>query len=286
MKQYIETTMKITKWSYFSVLALGLFLTSCEGIFEDIQEDIQPVVDFIEDITEIQEGLEDAMTLSEDALTVTLEDGSTGYLAGDCAIVTHEVESKRLTIDFGTESCVGLNGFERSGKIVISYLDELTLDEYTYSIDFQDYSVSGNTFEGLLSVDMLHFNEQGKPEFSETVEDARITLANGKWYAWESERNRTMTNGHMSGGVMDDTYQITGTFNGTDSDGNIFSTDIKQPVTFMRACWEEGIIYPSKGRTRIEMTGKPATVIDWGLGFCNKRVNILQYNKWLILDLN
>jgi hypothetical protein len=214
-----------------------------------------------------------------------LDDGSTGYLVGECAVVTHDEILKILTLDFGTEPCEGLNGFERSGKIVINYVDEWSENEFTYSIDFQDYMIRGNKFEGLLTVAMLHMNENGKPEFSETVQDAKITLANGKWYAWDSERVRKMTNGFETASVMDDIYEITGNFDGRDHEDKIFSTEIKQPITFSRACWEEGIIYPSKGRTRVEMTGKPATVIDWGLGFCNKRVNIFQYNKWLVLDL-
>jgi len=286
MKNWITTTMTITKWSYFSVLIAGLFLTSCEGFFDDLEEDLQPVVDFIEDITEIQEGLEDAMTLSEDAITVTLDDGSTGYLVGECAIVTNDEAQDRLTIDFGDEPCEGLNGKMRSGMIIINYIDETDEDSYSYSIDFERYTVDGNEFDGLLDVAMLHRNENGKLEFSETVTDARITLASGKWYGWSSERMRTMTNGDNTPNVMDDVYQITGNFNGQDSDGNVFSTDIKRPITFLRACWEEGIIYPSTGRTRIEMTGKPATVVDWGLGFCNKTVNILQWNKWLVVELN
>ena len=277
--------MNATKWTYFAALGVGLLFTSCEAFFEDLEEDLQPVVDFVEDITEIQQGLEDAMTLSEDAITVTLEDGSTGYLVGDCAIVTNDADNNRLIIDFGTEACEGLGDEMRSGKIVIDYIDEEDPEAYSYSVDFQDYQISGNTFEGMLTVNKLHRNSNGKLEFSEVVEDARVTLASGKWYAWDSDRRRTMVNGEGTQNVMDDVFQIRGSFEGSDSDGNQFTTNISTPITFMRSCWENGIVYPSLGRTRITMTDKPATTIDWGLGFCDKRVNIFQYNKWLILDL-
>lgn len=268
------------------MLAAGLALTSCEDLFNDIEEDLQPVVDFVEDISEIQEGLEDAMALSEDAITITLEDGSTGYLAGECAVITNDTEANKLTIDFGSEPCTGLNGLERSGRIIINYIADDDPGAYSYSVEFLEYSVNGNKFDGLLTVNTLHRNNDGKLEFSETVERARITLASGKWYSWDSERVRLMQTGDQTPNVMDDSCTITGFINGRDSDGNEFSSDIKRPITFLRACWEEGIIYPSSGRTRIEMTGKPATVVDWGIGLCNKTVNIQQYNKWLIIELN
>lgn len=286
MRQRIDRIVRATQWSYVALLIGGAALTSCEGFIQDIEENVQPVVDFIQDIEEIQEGLEDAMTLSEDAITITLDDGSTGYLVGDCGVVTNDTYTDRLILDFGDEPCQGLNGKTRSGKIVVHYIDEEDPDAYSYSVDFQSYTVDGNTFDGLLEVDMIHRNAQNRLEFSETVTDARITLANGTWYQWSSERVREMTGGQGTPGVIDDIFQITGYVSGQDSNGKTFNSEIKQPITFRRACWEEGIIYPSSGRTRVEMTGKPATVIDWGLGFCNKTVNILQWNKWLVVELN
>ena len=285
MKNWIVDTITVTKLTYFAALAAGLFLTSCE-LFEDIQEDVQPVVDFIEDITEIQEGLEDAMTLSEDALTITLDDGTAGYLVGVCATVTNDPEADILRIDFGSEPCEGVDGKKRAGTIIINYIDEEDAEAYSYSIDFEDYEIDENTYEGRLTVDLLHRNEDGKLEFSEKVEDARMTFANATWYEWNSERTRTMINGESSSDVKDDVFQITGFFEGRDNEGNEFNSEVKRPITFFRSCWEEGIIYPSSGRTRVEMTGKPATDVDWGLGFCNKVVNILQFDKWLILELD
>ena len=284
MKNYIIKTVSITKWTYFSAIIAGLFFTSCEGLIQDIQEELQPVVDFIEDISEIQEGLEDAMALSEDALTITLADGSTGYLVGECAVVTHDENNQLLTIDMGTATCTGLNGMERSGKIVINYIDEEDPDAYSYSIDFQNYTIGGNTIEGLLTMNKLHRNDDGKLEFSEKVENAKITLSNGKWYSWNSERTREMKNGENTDNVNDDVFQIAGFFEGVDNEGNVFKSTTEVPITFLRTCWEQGIIYPAIGKTRIEMTGKPTTKIDWGVG-CNKRVNILQQGNWLNVEL-
>lgn len=286
MKNWTTQIMTATKWSYLSVLALGLLFTSCEAFFEELEEELQPVVDFVEDLSEIQQGLEDAMTLAEDAITITMEDGTTGYLAGECAVVTNDVNQDILTIDFGADGCVGLSDMERSGSIIINYLDEEDPDGYSYSIDFQTYKVGGNTFEGKLTIDNLHRNDDNQLEFGETIENARVTLANGKWYAWDSERSRKMVLGDQTEQVMDDVFQIDGSFDGRDHEGNQFTAAIVNPITFSRACIEESnIFYPSRGRTRYTLTDKPTTIVDWGLGFCDKRVNLFQNNKWLIVDL-
>lgn len=281
MKKLFIDPIYYFKWSLLTVLILGMVNTSCDMV----EEQLQPVVDFIQDISEITEGLEDAMTLAEDALTITQADGSTGYLVGECAVVTNDANANLLTIDMGTQLCAGLNGVSRSGKILINYIDEENPEAFSYSIDFVDYKVGGNTIEGKLTMNKLHRNDAGKLEFSEKVENAKITLSNGKFYTWNSERVREMVNGENTPNVRDDIFTITGFFEGKDNEGSVFKTTIQTPITFFRDCWEKGIGYPAIGKTRIEMTGNPTTVVDWGVG-CNKRVNILQQGKWLNIELD
>ncbi len=280
MKNWITQTVRTTKLVYLSVLFVGVLFTSCEGLFEELQV----VVDFVEDITEIHEGIEDAMTLAEDAITITLDDGTTGYLVGDCAIVTHDEGNQILTIDFGDTACVGIGDLARSGQIVINYIDPEDPDAFSYTINFLDYYVDGNTIEGLLTMNKLHRNEGGELEFSEKVEDAKITLSSGKFYSWNSERIRKMVNGEETSNVRDDVFQIDGFFRGVDNQGREFNTTTEVPITFFRECWEQGIVYPAVGKTKIVMTGKPTTKIDWGLG-CNKRVNIIQNGNWTNIEL-
>ena len=281
MKKLFIDPIYYFKWSLLTVFILSMVNTSCDMV----EEQLQPVVDFIQDISEITEGLEDAMALAEDALTITQADGSTGYLVGECAVVTNDANANLLTIDMGAQSCIGLNGVARSGKILINYIDEENPEAFSYSIDFVDYQVGGNTIEGKLTMNKLHRNDDGKLEFSEKVENAKITLSNGKFYTWNSERVREMVNGENTPNVRDDIFTITGFFEGKDNEGSVFKTNIQTPITFFRDCWEKGIGYPAIGKTRIEMTGNPTTVIDWGVG-CNKRVNILQQGKWLNIELD
>ena len=144
--------------------------------------------------------------------------------------------------------------------------------------------IGQNQIEGKLTIEKLNRNDAGKLEFSEKVENAKITFSNGTWYQWDSERTREMINGEGTDNVNDDVFQITGYFHGSNDQGGEFNTDIEVPITFFRTCWEQGVVYPAVGRTRITMTGKPATKIDWGLG-CNKRVNILQNGNWANIEL-
>lgn len=281
MKNFITTPFYYFKYSFLSVCFLGLIGTSCDLV----EEQLRPVIDFVEDIAEIGEGLEDAMTLAEDALTITQNDGTTGYLVGECATVTHDEDAKILTIDMGTESCTGLNNIARSGKIVINYIDVDDPEAFSYSIDFIDYKIGENQIEGKLTIDKLNRNDDGKLEFSEKVENAKITLSDGQFYKWSSERTREMVNGEGTANVRDDVFVIKGFFEGEDDDGVVFRTQIESPITFFRECWEQGIIYPAIGKTRFTMTDKPSTLLDWGLG-CNKRVNLLQNGKWLNVELN
>ncbi len=280
MKNLIRTPIYYFKYSFFTVLILGMIGTSCDLV----EEQLRPIIDFVEDIAEIGEGMEDAMTLAEDALTITQTDGSTGYLVGECATVVHDELTNTLTIDLGTEPCTGLNGIARSGKIVIKYEDITDTVGFSYSIDFIDYKIAENQIEGKLTIEKLNRNDANNVEFSEKVEDAKITLSDGQFYKWNSERTREMINGRGTANVRDDVFVINGFFEGEDDEGVVFRTQIERPITFFRECWEQGIIYPSIGRTRFTMTDKPSTLLDWGLG-CNKRVNIMQNGNWANIEL-
>lgn len=281
MKNTVLSPLRYFKYTLMTIFALSFVNTSCDGI----EQQLQPVVDFVEDITEIGEGLEDAMTLAEDAITITQADGSTGYLVGECAVVTNDAANNVLTIDMGNANCVGLNNVARSGKITINYIDDNDPDAYSYSIDFSNYKIGGNTIEGKLTLNKIHRNSDGKLEFSEKVENAKITLSNGNYYTWNSERVREMVNGEGTPSVKDDVFVINGFFEGQDQNGKVFSTKIEQPITFFRECWDKGVVYPSLGQTKVKMTGNPTTTINWGIG-CNKRVNILQNNNWLNIELD
>ena len=267
---------------YLLALVALISFSGCEAI---IKEKMEPTFELIEDLSEIQSDIEDAMTLSEDAVTITLNDGSTGYLVGECGVVTNDTTSQELTINLGQDSCRGLDDKERSGIIKVKYIDKTNPDDYQYSIDFQNYMVNGNLIKGKLTVNTTHRNQDGHLELSEVIEGGEIILKNGNTYTWSSERTREWVLGENTPSTHDDVFTISGFSKGGNENGTTFNYKIVRPLTFSRECWKQGIVYPIAGRTTVQMSGQPNRIIDWGLLICNKVVNVSQNGQLFILEL-
>jgi len=203
-------------------------------------------------------------------------EGSDGILASDCAIITIDTSSSvsaanpdTVIIDFGT-GCVGNDGKNRTGKIIVSatgrYRDVGTI----ITITPVNYTVNGNAVSGFRRVTNAGPNASNQPTFQIEV-NGTIVLANGGGTInWTANRTRTWLEGFNTPGIFnDDVFSVTGGSNGTKVSGATWTSVINTPLVHKRICRQ--IV---SGTMTVTPSDKPVRSIDFGNGDCDNQVSV------------
>jgi len=180
-----------------------------------------------------------------------------------------------ITIDFGT-SCTGNDGRIRSGKIIgvlsAPYIDSasvltITPDSYHEIINGTDYAVQGTEV-----ITNLGHNQLGHPVFSAVTTNGVLTFSSGSIY-WASTRQNEWIQGYDTWfNVLDDIYLVTGSANGTNSNGETFQIDITAPLKVDLTC-----PYIESGTLAITTQANPVITVDYGNGACDNIVVVTCY---------
>src|SRR5215467_9492215 len=105
---------------------------------------------------------------------------------GNCASITvtpnDTTYPKTITIDFG-DSCVGLDGKLRSGKIIITLTGRLRKPGSVMTTTLENFYINHIHVEGTKTVTNL--SENGATKFSVDVAGGKVTFPNGRWYTYE-----------------------------------------------------------------------------------------------------
>jgi len=204
-------------------------------------------------------------------------------VGGGCATVTitpFDLISwpKTISIDFGTENCLGNDGKYRRGIIVTEitgwYGDSLT----TLTIQPDEFFVNDYKVEGIKTVKNLGHIE-GNLTFSIKVQDGIITAPDGKQSFWETDRTRTWIEGESTPWplISDDVYLIAGTANGTTSAGKNYVMETVEDIRVEIAC--KWIV---SGILDVTPEGIATRTLDYGDGECDNLavviVNGVSYN--------
>lgn len=194
-----------------------------------------------------------------------------GIVEKDSVIITIDntdpaVWPKTITIDFG--SGVTNNNIERKGKILVTVDGSYKLAGTKWIITFDGYEFNGYKVEGTKTVIFEGTNELQQPFFSISVKDAKITWPDGKTFTWNSERQRTWTNIAFLN-PYENTFEITGTANGINTDGVAYSISITSPLLVSPGCNNilQGIIV-------ISSEGNPDVTLDYGNGSCDNMATL------------
>jgi hypothetical protein len=170
---------------------------------------------------------------------------------------------KGLVIDFGT-SCTGSDGAIRSGKI-LAHLTKCYIDSGSVTtITFDNYYVNGHLITGTETITNIGRNFAGNQVFA-------VQIVNGNYYSpdgvttYNSTQEREWIEGEGTLlDPMDDVYLITGTANGTTTDGTAYTATITSALRVAVGCaWiESGIL-------EINETNIPVITLDYGTGDCD-----------------
>ncbi len=222
---------------------------------------------------------------------ITTDDGTAENLFGDVFKVVDEVSSstegirenqigcidtimidtlstpRSVTIDFGSDDCVGNDGRVRKGILNITYTGRYREVGSVITVVPENYTVDGYLLEGVKVIENLGLNDQGQLHYSVLV-DGRITAPNNAWeITWTANRTRTWVEGQSTPTIWDDAYTISGFGSGVNRNDVEYTTNITVPL---RA--EVGCRWIVSGEATIDPDGYAERFVDFGNGECNNGI--------------
>ena len=222
---------------------------------------------------------------------ITTDDGTAENLFGDVFKVVDEVSSstegirenqigcidtimidtlstpRSVTIDFGSDDCVGNDGRVRKGILNITYTGRYREVGSVITIVPENYTVDGYLIEGVKVIENMGLNDLGQLHFS-IMMDGRITAPNNAWeITWTANRIRTWVEGQSTPTIWDDAYTISGSGSGVNRNDIEYTTNITVPL---RA--EVGCRWIVSGEVTIDPDGYAERFVDFGNGECNNGI--------------
>ncbi|MFI5186510.1 MAG: hypothetical protein ACHQF0_07295 [Chitinophagales bacterium] len=194
---------------------------------------------------------------------------------GTCATITvtpnDTTYPKTITIDFG-DSCVGLDGKLRSGKIIINLTAPLRKPGSVVTTTFENFYINHIHVEGTKTINNL--SENGTIKFSVEVTGGKVTFPSGRGYSYESSKTKVQIAGMDTKICRDDVFQITGSAKIVFNNGTVVNFEVVDPLIKKVACpWR------SDGTLQISINNR-VLKLDYGFpnnGDCDNKA-LLTWN--------
>ncbi len=255
--------MKTIKWLAISALFMGLFFSACKKNEDnDLSvETTQQIVVSSEDQTTAEDLFEDVDYQVDEAI-------ETRGGGGNCPTVTADPDfqtyPRTVTIDFG-DGCEGPNGRIRKGKIVVEVTGEIITAGTSRTATFVDFFIDDAQIEGTRTILNEGFDDDGNVTFSRTVTGGKVTFPNGDVATWEADHLLTQTEGGNTITFFDNVFEITGSSNGVNRNGNAYTLEITDPLVKKSLCpW---IV---SGQAELNVMNK-SVMINYGNGICDRK---------------
>lgn len=272
------------QFSILSLAVLGLFMVTLFSCSDDPDPIAQePNLDLVEDEFVINAAYEDLDFLTLDVLQSSGLGLRTQGVADLCASanVTHDENSKKITVDFGA-GCTSPNGVTRKGKVILAYTGTNFLFPGTSIVTtFDGYEVNGLKIKGTRTItnagiDLIN----SKVTLNVKIENGVVTWPDNSTVTYSSNQIRQVTLGSAG-------YEVsaTGTASGKSREGFDYTAAVTTPLIIKEDCARTGVYVPSSGVLAFTFQGIAASV-DYGPGTCDKVV-VLTYpggTKELTLD--
>lgn len=207
----------------------------------------------------------DLQSISDDA-----SDGNMGFYKSktknNCATITIDTSSSTnaIVVDYGSTNCACLDGKDRRGELVIMYTGAYRDSGTVITITPNDYYVNDHKLEGSHVVTNEGHNAAGNIWYSVDI-DGTVIRPNGEEIVYNSDRVREWVAGESSvWNIFDDVYNITGTAQGTNSDGSGYTMEVITPLEIQIGC---GFI--KSGVLEIVPTDFDMITVDFGPGDCD-----------------
>lgn len=202
---------------------------------------------------------------------------TTESLLTNCVTVTINttVSPKTITIDFGSSNCQCIDGRNRRGKILASYTGNYTDQGTVINITFDNYFVNDNQVKGTKTITNMGLNNNSHLVYQIAVNGQVVKANNKGTITWISTREREWIAGANTPlNLLDDTYGITGSANGTTASGHPYNITITQQLIRKISCnWiESGVI-------TLVPEGLDPITLNYGNGTCDANAVVTYNNK-------
>ena len=251
--------MKKQFWFFATILTVLLAFSACE------KNEVNTITD--EDLA-TSEDATTALNLFQDTEDEVDYEIETRDPSDNCPTITVSPDDgsfpRTITIDYGTDGCIGLHGRTRRGLIIVTLTDSLRNPGAVRTVTFDNFFVDDAQLQGVKTLTNEGFNAEGLPVFSRTVEGGSITFPDGEIATWESSHTIVMIEGNDTPQMMDNVLQITGGASGLNRNGVAFTVEITTPLIKSKTCpWIQS------GIREITTNGNTRT-IDYGDGNCDR----------------
>lgn len=279
--------MKTNILRIFGAITLTtVLLTSCDREERLNQGSEQEEEQAIESASIGEDATDDALEIIAQA---EIEVSATGGRINNdmCAIITHDIESKKVTIDFG-EGCVGPYGRERKGKIIVTYSTEIGDSIGNRIITFEDYFVNNKGVTGTIELRDVSINASGNLQSVKKLVDLTISFPNGEQVVFNGTRTREWISGAGDGDRSNNVYRITGSISGESTTGRSFTHEIVEPIIADWSCAAQGNFARIAGVVEMTKLGGYVSrkrTVDYGDGECDNTIVITTFRRTYVVNV-
>jgi hypothetical protein len=178
-----------------------------------------------------------------------------------------------IEIDYGN-GCLGVDGRFRKGKIVAVFTGRYKDAGTQVSISLDNYFVNGYRVEGAKTISSNGINANGHYEFAVSVVGGKVVSPEQDSVLWNSTRVNEWVSGDSTYlNVLDDVYSITGSAEGTNTNGEPFSVTIKEALEVQVGCR-----WPLKGKLTMVAQNNTEVEVNYapdGIEDCNQSAAVI-----------
>lgn len=273
MKNYFKNSKSLVQVKLLTFLAASMFIFSCNRENPD-------TIASKEETTGIDQMESDAVGDESSSIADAAARGASfngrfansSEILNGCATVTRDTLSNnqvRITVDFGATNCLGGDGRNRRGKIIILVTGNYFEQGSSHVITYDNYYRNDNKIEGTRTITNRGLNGSNQYYWTVEAREMKVTRTDGKFHSWNSDRVRTMLNGYETAEISDDEYQITGTGSGINSNNVSYTAEITTPLHRIMSCR-----FIDKGIIEFENSNGGKRKIDFGNGNCDNQATV------------
>ncbi len=189
-----------------------------------------------------------------------------------CMTISFDLTSSplKMNIDFGNTNCLGSDGINRRGKIIVSYSSGFADSLAVITTTFDNFYMNDNQITGTMTITNKGRNQAGHLNRDIRVTSGSIIFANNAGtITYQATQNNELIEGDNTLAFSDNVYLITGSSSGTALNGQEFSAVITTALKAKMNCphYVSGIV-------EINPAGELVHTLDYGTGDCDNLATI------------
>ena len=256
-----------------------MFFTACKFEKEKPPPTTEEVVNILTEYTLISKIYSDSFHSANDAGKKSDDsvDGIKGNRSGYPIISITPLDAttwpKQITVDYGNENHLGIDGRYRRGIIQIEISDFYRNYGSIMTITYNNFHQNDYKVEGIQTITNNGLNSYNHLVYTVVVNDGHIITSEGFHIYFEQTCTREWVAGESTPlQICDDIYYIEGVQSGISSDGIEYTLTTETPLDVLSCCkWVRN------GILNIDIQGLSNMSIDfsYGTGDCDNKSSLL-----------